>query len=559
LKGATPQTPSLKGIKEATPNGGPVFVIHYHKNKPSSFQSSRIYMKYLIFHVFHHPYKIDANFYNFFLIGRLKMLTLSFILWMIFAANQSGKMLRLQGLLRYDQERLYMSPESMQKLMQKLHRQHAKFTCQEVNDLKLFRLLAFLCGKLFLPKSCHHQIGIPVHVIRSIMTMGIPRKIEIRHIVKPQVSIYQHILELFGRIPRNSVVRDLSGAQYSVGTEYKLSIGILTVKLISRNAVHMTRHPTKNFNAMSCQAGNVWIQNSDDSNGLFHLIYDAKFDQNNRALSCEFHPSTLLIAIGVIGSVYIIEFSHSLDSFELRKKIPFGEKPNFFGSSIENFWVTQIQWHPSETCFTAISHSGSSGLVKSFLLNKESDVIHQANCAYKGRIAPSCLCFSPDGNFAVTGDSNGLLSFWRVINQDNELTFEILKSDCVLAEGCRIKKIQFFPQDSILAIQTSSKKSKDYDDVYIVKISKSFDVEILKTISYLSHFDFYRDFLLIQSRFSIIIYILNSDNLPTKITEFKSQNGPIASCLLTTVNRQVIIFYSYVGDPVLHKAALEFK
>ena len=517
-------------------------------------------MKYLIFHVFHHSYKIDANFYNFFLIGRLKMLLLSFILHMIFAANQSGKMLRLQGLLRYDQERLYMSPESMQKLMRKLHRQHAKFTCQEVNVLKLFRLRAFLCGKLFLPKSCHHQIGIPVHVIRSIMTMGIPRKLEIRHIVNPRVSIYQHILKLFGRIPRNSVVRDQSGDQYSVGTEDELSIGILTVKNISRDAVHMTRHPTMHFNAMSCQAGNVWIQNLDDSNGLFHLIYDAKFDRNNRALSCEFHPSTLIIAIGVIGSVYIIEFSPSLESFELRKKIPFGEKPNFFGSSIENFWVTQIQWHPSETCFTAISHSGSSGLAKSFRLNKEPDVIHQANCAYTGRIAPSCLCFSPDGNFAVTGDSNGLLSIWGVINQGKELTFENLKSNYVLAEGCRIKKIQFFPQhDSILGIQTSSKKSKDYDDVYIVKISKSFDVKILETISYLSHFDFYRDFLLIQTRFSIMIYILNSDNLPAKITEFRSQNGPIASCLLTTVNRQVMLYYSYVGIPELHKAALKLE
>jgi hypothetical protein len=44
-KGAT-QTPSLKGVKGAIPNDGPVFVIDYHKNKPSRFQSSRIYMKY---------------------------------------------------------------------------------------------------------------------------------------------------------------------------------------------------------------------------------------------------------------------------------------------------------------------------------------------------------------------------------------------------------------------------------------------------------------------------------------------------------------------------------
>jgi hypothetical protein len=56
-----------------------------------------------------------------------------------------------------------------------------------------------------------------------------------------------------------------------------------------------------------------------------------------------------------------------------------------------------------------------------------------------------------------------------------------------------------------------------------------------------------------------MIYILNSDNLPAKITEFKSQIGPIASCLLTTVNRQVMLYYSYVGRPELHKVALEFE
>jgi hypothetical protein len=480
----------------------------------------------------------------------------------ILAVYLSGVTLHRQGFLKGGEDLLCLSHASRRFLFGKLAAEkQANLNPKQRQKLILFRLRAVVMARLLGKQSWQHcPIGIPPNVLRHLMTMGIPRQIMIRPIVNPQVSKYQDILNLFRSIPRKLVVRDLTGDQYSVQTAYELSIGILTVKLISRNAVHMTRHPTKNFMAMICEGGKVWIQKSDDQNNLFHLIHDAEFSQIDRACTSEFHPSNLIIAIGVIGSINIIEFSPSLDSFKLMKKIPFGEKPNFFNSFAVNFWVTQIQWHPSETYFTAISHSGSSGLAKSFLLDERFDVRNQANCAYTGTIAPSCLFFSPDGNFAVTGYSNGLLSFWRVINQGNELTFEILKSDCVLAEGCRIKKIQFFPQDdSILAIQTSSKKSGAYDDVYIVKISKSFDVKILQTIYYLSHFDIYGDFLLIQARFSIIIYILKSDNLPVKMTEFESQDGPIGSCLLTTENGKVMLYYSYVGRPELHKAALEFK
>ena len=480
---------------------------------------------------------------------------------MILAYHQSLKMLKQKGRLRASEEMLCMYPISHRQLMIKLALYSANLTLEQIQALKLFQFRAFLCDKIFDRKSWQsYQMKIPVKVLRHFMSMGIPRQMMIRPIINPRVSRYEYMQNFFKSIPLNSRILDLFGDHYYVNFRSEDNLRVNHIKM---NTAHMTRHPNEKFWSMICGRGNVWIQKSDDPNNLFYLIHDAKNDQSEHAFTCEFSPSKLIIAIGFFISIKIIEFSPSLNAFNLKKKIAFDVKPNLYSI---NFLVNQIQWHPSGTCFTAISSSGSSRLAKSFLLNERFDLRDQGNCAYTwslstGTIAPSCLCFSPDGNFAVTGNSNGLLTFWKVINQGNELTFEILKSECVLAKGCQIKKIQFFPQcESIFAIQLSSGRSSESndDDVYILKISQLFDVEILQKINHLSHFDFYGDFLMIQGR-NVIIYMINSDNLPVKMTEFELEDRPIRSSLLITENGKVMLYYSYVGRLDLHKAALEFK
>jgi hypothetical protein len=486
----------------------------------------------------------------------------SFIKALLFAALQCTRMLKDRCILRQNLE--ILSPKLVQFFQQKMAKQGDKLTPRQVQKLKLFHCRAFVLAKLLRKKSLQPcQMKISPDMLCHLMTMGIPRQIMIIPIVNPRVCRIQVICDFFRVNNRiDLVVRDPIGDQYSVKTAYQLRIGILTCNQ-SRSAVHLSRHPTKNFIVMISKGGNVWIQNLDDPNNLFHLIHDAKLSQIDRAYTSEFHHSKLIIAIGVIGFINIIEFSPSLNTFTLIKKIPFGEEPTKFDRFTLHFCVNQIQWHKNETCFTAISHSGSRGLAKSFLLDDELNVRYHGKCTYNSSsvkvIAPSCIFLSNDGDFAVTGYQTGELFFWKVNNQNNELTFEILKSECMLAEGCTIKKIQFFQQDdSIFAIQTSSKSGAS-DDVYIVKISKSFDVVILCVFRVARHFDIFGDFLLIQFRSFIAIYILNSDNFPVKMTCFESKDEQIGSCLLTTENGKFMLYYSFVEKTELHKAALEFK
>ena len=505
--------------------------------------------------MFHHSYKIDANFYKLLVNRAPKMHLDSFIKALLFAALQCTRMLKDRCLLRQDLE--ILSPKLVQVFQQKMAKQGDKLTPRQVQKLKLFHCRAFLWAKLLRRQSWQPcPMKISPDLLGHLMKMGIPK----------QINEYQNILRLFRSYSRNPVVRDQFGDQYSIVSSYQTKLGILNC-MQSTSAVHMKRHPTRNFIAMICTHGKVWIQNLDNPNNLFHLIHDTEFRQFDRAFTSEFHNSELIIAIGIIDFINIIEFSPSLDTFTLMKKIPFGEKPKKFDHFPVHFCVNQIQWHENGTCFTAISHSGNRGLAKSFQLKDGLDVKDHGYCAYTSSAkieAPSGFFLSPDGKFAVSGYLNGALSFWKVNNQDDELTFEILKSGCMLAEGCWIKKIQNFEtSDFIFAIQASSNQmSQNSDHVYIVDISKSFDVKILcvfRGVLGELHFDICGTYLLIHDRKSIMIYILNSDNFPVKMTSFESKDGPIGSCLLTTENSKVMIYYFYVGKPEVHRLKLEFK
>jgi len=74
------------------------------------------------------------------------MLSLSFILWWIFAVQQSGNMLQKKGLLRTGEEIICMSQDIKRSFLQKFADQQSKLTPKQRRKLLLFR--AFLWAKL---------------------------------------------------------------------------------------------------------------------------------------------------------------------------------------------------------------------------------------------------------------------------------------------------------------------------------------------------------------------------------------------------------------------------
>jgi hypothetical protein len=489
------------------------------------------------------------------------MLPLRIILLMLFAAYQAGDMPQLQGLLRYK----LLSPEFRRYFLRNLADHCAKMTPRQRRELIKHRLRVVVCAKFLGKQSWQdHPITIPVQLLWHLMTIGIPRQIKLKPIDIPRVR-YEDMLKLFRSIPINSVICDSSGGQWKAGSAYRFSTGILTTDHVTRGIVHMTEHSNGIFIAMICNNGNVSIGKSDDPNYLMRIIYyNEKFSQIDRACSCEFHPFNPIIAIGFIGSVKIIRFSSTLDSFEIIKSIPFkGLETIFFTQVSVTFPVNQIKWNRSGTILTAISPPYGVGLAKAFVLDENFGVkFEAANCAYTSslsaeRTAPRCFCFSSDGNLAVTSYSNGSLHFWRV-TQGSEDIFEILKSECLLGENWFIKKIMHYPNDaSMFAIHATS--CGQSDTLYIVGISASLELKILKTINCIKDFGFHGNCLLIQGRDQIILYLLNSDNILVEMTDFRLQIGEFESCLLVTVNGNVKLCYTIKGSPQLHTVEVEFK
>jgi hypothetical protein len=497
------------------------------------------------------------------------MLPVKIILLMLFAAYQAGNMPQLQGLKRFKM----MSPELRRYFLRNLANDPAKITPMQYMHLKKRRFRVVVYAKFLGKQSWQdHPITIPVQLLWHLMTIGIPRQIKLKPIDIPPVrSQYMH--QLFSIIPLDSVICDSSGAQWKVGSAYQLSIGILTIDRITRGIVQMTAHPTRRFIAMICNHGNVSIGNSDDPNYLMRLIYDAKFIQNARARCFGFHPSDLVIAIGFLGGVNIIRFSENLDFVENIQRIPFVGLLCFFHSSPVTLLVNMINWYPDGTFLTIISHPNSFGvsLTKAFGLDDDFKVKSETtnfaipSSSSVGMEIPSyqgsrCLCFSSCGKFAVTSDRYGWIYFWRVTNQGNEITFEILKCECVGENWC-IKKIKFHPSDnSILAIQMSKMNpSWSSDTLYMAKISSE-KFRIFQNFDFpATNFEFHGDCLLIQGRNQIKLCGLNSDNILVEMTDFRLQTGEFESCLLVTVNGNVKLCYTIKGSPQLHTVEVEFK
>jgi WD40 repeat protein len=436
-----------------------------------------------------------------------------------------------------------MTPASISLLLRKLAEQRANLTPKQRRKLIQHRFRAVLCARLFGKQSWQdHPMKIQVHVLRHLMTMGIPRNM---------IVIPLSILQKPGAM-QSWLIKPGSGFFYPSGFEYKSEEWISSC---FTQITQITTHPRKPFIAITGSDGRVWIGKIGDPKHLFRLIHNHHSKENERATTCAFHPLGDHIAVGVTGYVFIYKISSpSLDS-ELLKKVRFHEDPGYFCTLPPQFSPCEIQWHPSGTSFTAISHR-NQGLSRAFVFKPETfDVTGETTHAYlfsilKSHTSPLCSCFSADGKFVATGYSDGNIMHRKVDHKEGRIT-------SVLPDGNSIEKIEFNPHDpSILAIQT---RSRGQNEVHLLKTSPDGSITILQTFENARYFRFDYNMFLLQNGNTITFYLMNSDNLPVKMTEFESQNGPIGSFSLTTLNGEVTLWYSHMCQSKLHMAELKVQ
>jgi len=461
------------------------------------------------------------------------MLSLGFILQMLFAVHLSGNMLQQQGLLRGT----ILSPASIPLLLRKLAEQRANLTPRQRRKLIQSRLHVVLCGRLLGRQSWQHSpMNIPVHVLRHLMTMGIPRQIRIT-----PLSIPQKLSSTFSR------------GDYNVGD---------WTQSFPSSIENMTTHPCEPLIAITGSNGMVWMGKIDNSKQMFRLIHNPKSTENERAKTCAFHPLGGHLVVAITGYVLIYEVSSSSLDSKLLPKARFHEAPNYFCTRPPQFSACDLQWHPSGTFFTAISDR-NWGLSRRFDVDpvtfavkfetKHGYLFSMAN----GHFPPLCSCCSSDGKFVATGYPDGKIMIQELEDNGSRSVLKFLKITGVLPAGRTIEQMQYCPSNSsFLAIKTSFTFP---NEVHFLKIAPDGSIKIHHTIPNATGFHFNENLFLVSSGNRITFYLMNSDNIPVKMTEFQSQ-GSIGSFLLTSVNGNVTLLYSHrCGGSDLYKAEITFE
>ena len=474
------------------------------------------------------------------------MLSIEVIYKMILAAHLCGDMLQQQGLLRPREEIMCMTPASRRFLLQNLADQRANLTPRQRRKLIQHRFRAVLCARLFGKQSWQdYPMKIQVHVLRHLMTMGIPRNM----IVIPLSILQKPHWPYFSFSDPDSSFFHPDGFEYNSRTGWTHSF--------SCGFVHMTTHPSKPFIAITGSDGRVWIKQIGDKTNSFYLMHALKSKEDVCATTCAFHPSENYVAVGVPGRVLVYEFSSSSLFIKCKMviEIKFFEDPGYFCTRPPQYAPCEIQWHPTGESFTAVS--GRNGnLSRKFILDRKTfQATSELTHAYlfnfdKGHIAPLCSCTSPDGTSVATGYSGG-----KFFINNSKLDPKSLTVQSVLPADCSIKRVEYNPLDPKILVALSS--SRDCDGVYLLKISPDgHTITILHSFLDAMDFQFYDGMFLLLNGNTITFFRLNSDNLPVKMTEFKSTVGRIGSFCFTTLNEVVTLWYSSHSNSNLYKAEI---
>jgi hypothetical protein len=520
--------------------------------------------------MFHHSYKIDANFYKFFSIERQKMQrygqlsakppakpppeqNCDFIMIMLLAWSQiqSGGMLLSEGILRTGEELLHMllhmSQESKRSLWQKYADRHANFISRQVLMLKKFRFCAFLWAKLLGKQSWQPcRMKVPPHVLRHLMTKCIPR-IRIAPIIMLKEPV-QLAWQLTG-----SFFYDPSGYIHngrSVWSRYHHPITAIT------------SHSTQPLVALMHSDGKVWIGKVGDRDNLFRLIHSPT-KEDEKATAIAFHPSASIIAVAVEARIMVYKISPSLKP-ELHFTVSFYESGYFCPKP--KYSADKLGWNPTGTFLTAIS---SGKLSMSYSLKSDTyEVIGGFNGWTKYAnlrsfdqqdMSPSCSCFS--GDKLVTGYTDGTLMVRTTEKTpDTRVTLACLKISDKVLPG-QIGSIVAHPHNhSVFAIEVKAEWS--HSSVLIVLVNHDGSVTITATIPDAKSPHFHEDWLLVSSRNKILFHHMNSCNIPCLVTEFHLQpNGTMrvdfdAFCVKPAPNGKVMLYYAHDGKSSLCTAEI---
>lgn len=464
---------------------------------------------------------------------------------MIFAVCLSGVTLHQQGFLRGGEDLLCLSPASTRFLFGKLAEKQANLTLKLRQKLIQFRLRAVLVARLLGKQSWQHcPIRIPPHLLRRLMTMGIPRQMMFRiiELQKKPVCSYFPFLD------------SISGLFHPSGFEFNSRNGWRDS--FSCGLEQITTHPCKPLVAITGSDGRAWVGINGDPQGLFVLMHDLNCERNNCATTCAFHPSGNFVAVGVRGFVLVYQISVSLRSIscKLLMSVSFFQHPNYFCTSPPKYAPCEIEWNPTGDSFTAVSKRDGN-LSRRFeidfkTLKAKCEMSHGYLCSFNEAqiTAPLCSGISSDGTRVATGYSGG-----RILVGDS-------KPLKLMSDDYFIVKIKFDPcNPSIIVIKTTTRSMTGHE-VHILNISPDgLTIDIIHSFQHTESFCFYAGMLILQYREMITFFRLNGDNFPLKMGEFTSKFGCILSFSFSTLNDVVTLWYSTYCNSKLHKAELTFK
>jgi hypothetical protein len=472
------------------------------------------------------------------------MLSLGFILWLIFAAQQSGNMLQQQGLLRTGEEIIFMSQKSKRSFLQKFADQQSKLTPKQRQKLIQSRLRAVLVARFLGRQSWQHcPIRIPPYLLRRLMTMGIPRQMMIRSIELPKKPICSYF----------PFLDSISGLFHPSGFEFNSRNG--WTDSFSCGLKQITTHPCKPLVAITGSDGRAWVGRNGDPQGLFVLMHDLNHERNNCATTCAFHPSGNFVAVGVCGFVLVYEISFSLHSIscKLLMSVSFFQDSGIFCTRPPKYAPCEIEWYPTGDSFTAVSKRDGN-LSRRFeidfkTLKAKYEMRHGYLYSFKeGQFAPLCSGISSDGTCVATGYSGGSI----LVGDSQPLR--------LMSDDHSIEKIKFDPCNPLIIVIKTITRSMTGHEVHILKISPDgLTINIIYSFQHAESFCFYAGMLIIKYREMITFFRLNGDNFPLKMGEFTSKVGCISSFSFSTLNDVVTLWYSTYCNSKLHKAELIFK
>lgn len=463
------------------------------------------------------------------------MLLIEFIWLMILAAHQSGKMLQRQGLLKSNAESWSLSAMSMRQLMEKLADQRTNLTQNQRRKLIKSRFRAVLVAKLLGRQSWQHsQMRVPVHVLRYLMMMGIPRQIR--------------ITPLICGIPPQNPRATFTKSDYALGDSVPGSSFHSTI-------VDIKVHPQ--YVVVTDNGGRVWIWRRSDERNIYRLVYTPD-SKNSPAKSCAIHPSKHILFIGIRDYIIVCEIHPSLAIKEITRKRFFDETYTY--TQAPEYSACNMECDPTGKILTAISRENQR-LSKVYAIDPvTSHLVCGSGFAHLNIypiqfVPPMCSSrFLPNGD-TVIGHSKGHI-LTGSFGEGKSFCCKILTHVTSL-EGYNFEKVSPSPSDP-RNVAIMARRDRDYFDliVKLLWIAHDGTAEIIETFDDASNIHVEDNLLFVSMERNIKVYVLKSDSKPVKITEFQSQMGYIESFFVTTdVNGNITIHYHTYGKGI-HRAVV---